>query len=570
MRYYTEYLPARGGFSEKHWTPTDSLEVLAAAAGFDYEILKNSADRMSLKEFYPLVLSLQEPFKEGAFSGWDFDESTLRDRRFLEFLGLLRDLVHAKEKNVSNWQAQRIELGLDGPISLDVLDKAIEKMQHEMAEIINSIFERYSAMREEPFTYKDFKKLMAAWGDIDPVTTLLSRYEGKRVWREEIPILLEVFRQSLDGNFKDYKFNWGNESEDQIEMIPEDLRSKWIDDRFLLSLGENSRGDETSEAEKAVHNLVSSNLKPHSHDLFEFEKHKSTKRQTKVAESLLQEILTANPIEVVKSKELSVEVAKWHLRNVVLLFSKTGAASLDQYRGWARLGWAILTAYPDLVEKEAGLQLRNDFKAIEKVSTVQTSAVAKAGLVFTVLGSDPKFLLTIGDLVDTSSCQNYRTGSVIQTLLGYVIDANVKALASFHLTSPNFETPSQYEEVFLAKKSNSISKIEWNGNTRVVTFRLANRKTVTTKPLGHAFLRQMVKVGSTEGGVGILLEREYMQMHPALAVMRANHQKIYDDLSADLEADNTGTLTIKESRNPGGQYSDAGNGVETDDYEVEL
>lgn len=32
-------------------------------------------------------------------------------------------------------------------------------------------------------------------------------------------------------------------------------------------------------------------------------------------------------------------------------------------------------------------------------------------------------------LLNLTSCQNYKTGSKIQTLLGYVIDANVQALA---------------------------------------------------------------------------------------------------------------------------------------------
>ena len=262
-----------------------------------------------------------------------------------------------------------------------------------------------------------------------------------------------------------------------------------------------------------------------------------------------------------------------YLLKLLDYFSQPVRGDLADYRTAARLAQALLANYPELADQDIASQLRDDFKSVERSATLPTSSMSKSGLIFTAFASDPKFLLTIGDLVDTSTCQNYRTGTVIQTLLGYVIDANVKAVASFHLTSANFKTVKDYEEVFQAQRSGLAPGLSWNGNKRVVYFTMADGRQIETQPLGHAFLRQMVKVGSVEAenddvAPALFMEREYLQIHPALERMRQNHRAIYDAVSRDIGAVNEGTVTISASRNPGGHYSDAASGEMTDSYEV--
>src|SRR5690606_6052693 len=65
-------------------------------------------------------------------------------------------------------------------------------------------------------------------------------------------------------------------------------------------------------------------------------------------------------------------------------------------------------------------------KAIERLVPKATdSEVESKGFVVTVFDHSPRLLLTVGDLVPTNSCQNYKTGGVIRTLPAYAVDANV-------------------------------------------------------------------------------------------------------------------------------------------------
>ncbi|MBI1860074.1 MAG: hypothetical protein HYR96_04035 [Deltaproteobacteria bacterium] len=192
-------------------------------------------------------------------------------------------------------------------------------------------------------------------------------------------------------------------------------------------------------------------------------------------------------------------------------------------------------------------------------------------IVFSAFSHAPRLLLTVGDLVETNSCQNYRTGNRIETLLGYVVDANVKVLVSWVLKQQDFESAADYNAVLdhLEKRKLTEEEVAFDGNLRVLRINLGKR-TIQSRVLGHAYLRQMVKVGQTSSeGVGLRLEKEYLQEHPLLETMRENHQAIAASVKEAIGAVDGESVTMPASRNPGGVYSDLARGAQTGTYEVD-
>ncbi len=126
------------------------------------------------------------------------------------------------------------------------------------------------------------------------------------------------------------------------------------------------------------------------------------------------------------------------------------AKTLSRVRSLAKLLQAILSYFPIVGDENEKRQLISDAKSLQQSSEPNVSEVARSGLSFTVLLSDPRSLLTIGDIVNTSSCQNYKFGGQIQSLLGYVEDANVKAIVSFALNASHFSDQKEYDALYRA------------------------------------------------------------------------------------------------------------------------
>lgn len=222
--------------------------------------------------------------------------------------------------------------------------------------------------------------------------------------------------------------------------------------------------------------------------------------------------------------------------------------------------------------------IRNNFDDIDtriKSWTSMGNSRTVEGLILTAINSDPKFLLTIGDLVEAQSCQNYRTGSHIETLMGYVIDANVQGLASFFIGPESFENDAQYSLVFEAAKANKLQSI-FDGNKRTIIFKIDGSEKTISVDLPKALYRSMIKLGVTEsGGAGLKMERAYT---PSLksdylqsglsAALSQSAEEVFTGLVNDLDATTQGTITVYGSRSPGGMYSDLGGGVKVGDYTI--
>jgi hypothetical protein len=200
------------------------------------------------------------------------------------------------------------------------------------------------------------------------------------------------------------------------------------------------------------------------------------------------------------------------------------------------------------------------------------------GFVVSVVDHSPRLLLTVGDLVQTNSCQNYKTGGLIRTLPGYVIDANVQVMASFHVEAKHFKSHQEYRAVLDGLEAGDMKGVRFRGNKRILEFTLADGSKIETEYLGFAFLRQMLKLGYVDTDKrhpSLRLEREFMQNSQLMPLMQQNHQKLLKDLVQEMQAVQNERMTIPKTRNPEGVYSDLGlrpmgeNGVKCGPYQFD-
>ncbi len=165
-----------------------------------------------------------------------------------------------------------------------------------------------------------------------------------------------------------------------------------------------------------------------------------------------------------------------------------------------------------------------------------------------------------GDLVQTASCQNYRSGFHIETLPGYVIDGNIKLSLSYVIKGELIERVLlQYPD----------ARFEFDAPTQ----RLVVPGTEVSIPLGYAIRRQVLRLGTAGEEPVVLVERAYLQNHAISSNIEGQQIELMDSFvtGAGARIQKKGELaSYPASRNPGGVYSDAGRGKKHGAYTVTL
>jgi hypothetical protein len=177
--------------------------------------------------------------------------------------------------------------------------------------------------------------------------------------------------------------------------------------------------------------------------------------------------------------------------------------------------------------------------------------------VVSVITDDPKLLLMTGDLVQAASCQNFRSGSHIQTLPGYVIDGNIKLALTYVVRKGTIDRlgVTDYESLTFDPATQTLSAP--GGDKQI--------------KLGYAMRREVLRVGASHGEAVCVIERPYLQTH-AISDQIASHQRGL--VAAHLKGSGVRVpmhseyVTCPASRNPGGVYSDKGGGVKQGEYTV--
>lgn len=530
-----------------------SGEIISRLTGLDVQRLQNSHWHTPVAQVYKIWLDLSDHFASPPFEGVVIGEEVWRSApELLRFATSLRDYLSVSQR-ATPWVQLRVRFFSAG-ITLDSIRQATDWLKQEIVTEVQAVLARSSVT----VSSEDLERLSQSWGDLEPIYTLIARFSSKKEWKKEIDVMGRVLAAGIRGTFRQFKYLGEGENEERRQMAAGQLRSlspeliaTWAKSRAKAELVAVKKA-ETASAVPDSQELLAQ-VAPFLEEVIGGGERESDEEEHFIDDILGNKILRGNPDKIIRAaleKTSHDQLWRWSAKT---LLSQRGASKTQ---GAVRALRVLLRAAPVSIAPEAREPLSNLLRALEK-ATSQKSSGGGASILLSVMSGDAKYLMTVGDLVQTSSCVNYRTGGKIGALLGYVVDANVQLLSTFILKQDDFNSFDDYRSVLASMESGrGPPEISWDGNRRIATFQIGS-ESVSTKSLGYAYLRQMIKVGQTARGTGVRLEKEYLQDHPALTQMRQVHRQILLELARELGASTSGApVTFAPTRNPGGIYSD--------------
>jgi hypothetical protein len=176
--------------------------------------------------------------------------------------------------------------------------------------------------------------------------------------------------------------------------------------------------------------------------------------------------------------------------------------------------------------------------------------IRKQTILLFYLTDHPKTLLEIGKY-PVSTCQDYEsTDFWNKSLLGYVLDAHIKALV---LREIEIETEEEINEEDLNQ-----AKVNLDEEKEIIKITLPNGKTLEGK-MSKPIARRVVMLGKKEGKPTLLLEPIYSKMGRQDEIykefLNAPLGKIQNALNLEITESGEGII-LPESHNPAGYYRD--------------
>ena len=239
-------------------------------------------------------------------------------------------------------------------------------------------------------------------------------------------------------------------------------------------------------------------------------------------------------------------------------------------RALVRIGFA-----QDGCDGDACQGVLEDLRAIEKEipkDLLDGETISK-GMVVTAFDCSPRFMLTIGDAVNTGCCLNYQSGGRINVLPAYAVDANIQALVSWQLKQTHFASVRDYKAVLNAFVAGRAATAAFDGDRLLFRFTLPEggaddrdreSRLRASAPDREARARALRLLGASRTARGARLRAA-----PSVAaLMHANHADILRALSEELRAVERRPVNFPQSRNPDGVYCDALGGVQASEYSV--
>jgi len=473
-----------------------------------------------------------------------------------------------------------LEFGVDR-LSPDRIEAARQLLRARATDRVNAVFAAQGGGQR--LEAQELESLTQDWRDVEPVVTLLARLSDPA--RRGGPstgaahLVLRAAKAAAQRNFQAFKFEDAS-AQRQLAFLSEAQRTCWKQSRALVRIGGAERPDNGVRLQELARRLDASlnSLCARAAAVAEL----PAELRADMAE-LAGEEIKANPVTVVE-RALATHVAHEQIPAcaracLLVVAARLKGAMLGGFeqrnavrvmRALVRIGFAQANG----CESDACQGVLDDLRAIEKEipkDLLDGETISK-GMVVTALDCSPRFMLTIGDAVNTGCCLNYQNGGRINVLPAYAVDANIQALVSWQLKQTHFASVRDYKAVLNAFVAGRAATATFDGDRLLFRFTLPDGATIETANLGFAHLRQIVRLGRVRYRFsvhpGLLAERVYAQPHPLQHLMHANHADILRALSEELRAVERRPVTFPKSRNPDGVYCDALGGVQASEYSV--
>ncbi len=554
-------------------TPSTSGKLLALAMGYkEADVAGGKLSDRSTHQLYELSLDLAMALDKPPFEGVPIDAEVWQGKNakdYLDVLANLRDLSHLHGNHQAAWNKARGEAGIESGIRAADLPALKARTRQAVVEALQNVF------KESKITIarEDLDALYERWGSIEPIVTLAARFQGNVRWRKEIPALAKVLKAVLGNHFEKLKYEGDpadagdqEKAKAQLAMLTTDkARAAWRENRSRIDIFDPNTVKQETDGQRVerARSMAVTNLIPNLRQRAQGSQLTGVLREKLLA--MVTGSKTPSPRELLR--EVNPDGGKIERTLLHALTEAEDPVAMRKMAAWLK-GNAPNYLY--------GEETIGDLTSI--VGALHPPKKEPPSVVFTTTFDNPKMLITIGDVVDTSSCQNYKTGSYVETLLGYVMDAGVKGVASYAIRANHFAVAKDYQTLTAAleaQKRGDGTKVKSDldgdrGTARITISRAGQADVVLeTQVLGKAQVRVVAKLGKTDGGrPGLFLERPYEQSHQARSMMVGQINELEAEMAGAIGGVTNQEITIPASRNDGGVYSDASGGARTDEYKV--
>jgi hypothetical protein len=207
---------------------------------------------------------------------------------------------------------------------------------------------------------------------------------------------------------------------------------------------------------------------------------------------------------------------------------------------WQEFGDSKLGIWPSIIYQDL----------VSKLESIKRIGARKTTILLSYLTDHPKTLLEIGKY-PVSTCQDYEsTGPHNKALLGYVLDAHIKALV---LREIEIETEEEIREEDLNQ-----AKVELDEEKETIKIILPSGKTIEGK-ISKPIARRIIMLGKKEGKPTLLLEPIYSRRgrgdETYEEILAAPLEKIRRELNLEITESGEGII-LPKSHNPEGYYRD--------------
>lgn len=385
--------------------------------------------------------------------------------------------------------------------------------------------------------------LQGEWGDLVPLTVLMGRFRAGR--EQQVVVLRQIVKHVLEGSFYDWKYD---PAFGQLAGMSDAQVSAWRRNPVRVShcTAEQSRAMAEQKQLAEAEALVDYCLLPH------------------VPEAYAGELFAArrSAEDVLRARELSPEQFAARAPTTIdvvcdlMVLRRAGLrkALFEYLKRYEEARGAIRPIEPP----QADQLLRKDISRIFQAVRDRTVDSSKAYLVVSAVVDHPKLLLTIGDLVNVSSCLNYRSGNTVDALPAYVMDSNIKASLSFAVAENRLRSLCKIPKGAPLE----LSELSFRLNPARLSLEVSLRGGAPMElDLGKAVHRHVLRLGRSEGDgrPALLVEQRYHQFHAVTSHIESEQAALLAELrsACGLREASAGAICFPASRNPGGVYSDA-------------
>lgn len=442
--------------------------------------------------------------------------------------------------------------GLQGEIPAEALRGEYSLQTEHLTRGIEKRFEDLFAPTTLPSG--SVQALIRQLGDILPLTVLTARYASTTAWHRALPSLKAMVNDVLSGKFHERRYS---REDNQLAFLKDQQLVAWRQNPILFALGQSASRDLGPQApvREQARELFEKVLAPRLTIIAD--EPRSTALHSDQVRALLQ-LSESERAKELKSLSKATS-ALWGALYAEDLREEELKALLGALNSSKRSFLAHIS------DEDLRKQLGTDLQSLKDLCTPRSARAHSEYYILSTVTDDPGLLLRTGDLVQTASCQNFRSGGHIDTLMGNVVDGNIKLALSFVMKRERFDAAVEGLKGALQVSFDPA-------RTELVVRELnASDPGEVRLQLGYAMRRELLRLGESKVGTTLLVERAYTQSHPLSSAIEAQQRALVSSFghSVGAQTAHSGmTVRFPASRNIPGVYSDKAGGIKTGPYSI--